>query len=106
MALAATCIPSQITLNTHTQTDLGCFPNDPILFVTEFYGIGLGVIGLVGMLFLIIGGYNLVLSRGDPNRVNVGKSYIVYAIIGILLAVFGFIFMQVVAADILKIPGF
>lgn len=87
-------------------TDFGCIPNDPVGFVGRFYGIGLGMIGLVGLVFLIIGGYHILISRGDPEQLNTGKSYITYAIIGILLAIFGFVFVQVIAADILKIPGF
>lgn len=87
-------------------TDFGCIPNDPIGFVGRFYGIGLGLIGLVGLLFLIIGGYHILISHGDPEQLNTGKSYITYAIIGILLAIFGFVFIQVIAGDILKIPGF
>ncbi len=87
-------------------TDFGCIPNDPIGFVSKFYGIGLGLIGLVGLSFLIIGGYHILMSQGNPEQLNVGKSYITYAIIGILLAIFGFVFIQVIAGDILKIPGF
>lgn len=88
------------------RTDFGCLPNDPIGFVAKFYGWGLSLIGLVGLVFLIIGGYHILLSRGDPSRLNVGRSYILYAIIGILLAIFGFVFIQVVTSDVLKIPGF
>ncbi len=88
------------------KTDFGCLPNNPVGFVTSFYGWGLGLIGLVGLLFLIIGGYHLLLSRGDPMSVQKGKSYITYAIIGILLAIFGFVFISVIAGNILKIPGF
>jgi len=29
-----------------------------------------------------------------------------YAIIGLLLAIFGFVFVQIIAVDVLKIPGF
>ena len=100
-SIAATCDPVKEIL-----TDFGCIPNDPVGFVAKFYGIGLGLIGLVGLLFLIIGGYHILISRGDPARLHIGKSYITYAIIGILLAIFGFVFIQVVASDILKIPGF
>jgi glutamate racemase len=87
-------------------TSKSSYLNDPIGFVTKFYGIGLGLIGLVGLLFLIIGGYHFLISRGDPEQIHVGKSYITYAIIGIFLAIFGFVFIQVIASDILKIPGF
>lgn len=94
------CLPSE------TATDLGCVPNDPMGFVTKFYGFGLGIIGGVAVLFTIYGGYIILTSQGDPVQLNKGKSYILYAIIGLLLVVFGYVFVQVVAVDILHIPGF
>ncbi len=94
------CLPSE------TATDLGCVPNDPIGFVTKFYGFGLGIIGGVAILFIIYGGYIILTSQGDPVQLNKGKSYILYAIIGLLLVIFGYVFVQVVAVDILHIPGF
>lgn len=87
-------------------TDLGCLPSDPIGFVSKFYSIGLGLIGMVGLVFIIIGGYHIMMSRGNQEQLNTGKSYITYAIIGILLAIFGFVFIEVIAGDIIKIPGF
>lgn len=95
-----TCAPNEIL------TDFGCIPNDPIGFVERFYGIGLGLIGMVALIFIIIGGYFIMTSQGDPNKLQTGKSYITYSIIGVLLAVFGFVFIEVVTGDILRIPGF
>lgn len=87
-------------------TDLGCIPSDPIGFAIKFYGIGLGLIGGVAMLSIIYGGYIILTSQGNPTRLSKGKSYIFYAIVGLLLGIFGFVFVQVLAGDILKIPGF
>lgn len=88
------------------QTELGCIPKDPAGFVGKFYGIGLSLIGGVGLLFIIYGGYIILTSQGQPEMLNKGKSYIFYAIAGILLAVFGFVFVQLVLIDLLHIPGF
>lgn len=96
----ATCSLNDIS------TDLGCLPNDPVGFVQKFYPIGLGFIGGIALLTLILGGYTILTSRGDPGRVNIGKSYIFYSIGGLLLAIFGYVFIQVVLVDILKVPGF
>jgi hypothetical protein len=93
-------------LPTETSTELGCIPNDPVGFVAKFYAIGLSLIGGVSILFIIYGGYLILVSQGNPERINNGKSYIFYAIIGLLLAIFGFVFIQVIAIDILHIPGF
>jgi len=87
-------------------TDLGCIPSNPYDFVSRFYGIGLGLIGGVALLFIIYGGYIILSSQGDPSQLSKGKSYIYYALAGILLAVFGFVFVRVIAVDILHIPGF
>lgn len=86
-------------------TDFGCFPNDPIGFVQKFYGVGLGFIAGLALLALIYGGYVIMTSKGDPLKVNDGKSYIFYAISGLLLAIFGFIFIETIVVDILKVPG-
>lgn len=87
-------------------TDLGCFPNDPIGFVQKFYPVGLGFVGGIALLTLILGGYVILTSKGNPERVNIGKQYIYYSIMGLLLAIFGFVFIEVVIVDILKVPGF
>ena len=89
-----------------TLTDFGCIPNDPSSFVQKFYGIGLGFIGGTALLVIIYGGYLLMTSKGNPDQIRSGKNAIYYSIAGVLLAIFGFVFIQVIAADVLKIPGF
>lgn len=89
-----------------TDIDIACLPNTPSGFVSKFYGIGLGLIGGVSVLFIILGGYFILTSQGDAGRLATGRSYITYAIIGLLLAIFGYVFISVIAIDILRIPGF
>lgn len=91
---------------TEAQTDLGCIPNTVPGFVSAFYGFGLGLIGGVSVLFIILGGYYILTSQGDASKLATGRSYITYAVIGLLLAIFGFVFTTVIAVDILRIPGF
>ena len=87
-------------------TDLGCFPNSPVGFTMKFYGYGLGFIAGIALLSLIWGGYMILTSAGDPGRVRDGKAYIIYAILGLLLAIFGFVFIQTIVVDVLRVPGF
>lgn len=87
-------------------TDFGCIPQNPVLFVQKLYGIGLGLIGGIAILFIIYAGYLIMTSQGNHEQLSKAKSYIFYSIIGLLLAIFGFVFIQVIARDILKIPGF
>jgi hypothetical protein len=88
-----------------TITELGCFPNDPASFVSNFYGVGLSIIGGVSVLFIIYGGYIVLTSQGSPSQLEKGRSYIFYAIAGLLLAIFGYAFFKFIAVDILRIPG-
>ncbi len=83
-----------------------CIPTDVGGFVGTYYGYGLSMIGGVSLLFIMFGGYMILTSKGNPDMLNNGKSYIGYAIIGLLLAIFGFVFTQFITHDILKIPGF
>jgi hypothetical protein len=91
---------------TEIATDFGCFPNDPVGFVQKFYSIGLGFVAGIALVALIIGGYLILTSKGIPERVNNGKAFIYYAIMGLLLAIFGYVFIEVVIVDILHVPGF
>lgn len=84
---------------------IGCVPDDPVDFVKKFYAIGLGLIGSVAVLFIIYSGYLIMFSGGDPDRLSDGKRYLVYSLIGLFLAIFGFLFFTVIAKDILHIPG-
>lgn len=99
-AAPPSCPPDQ------AMTEIGCLSTDPIQFVSSFYGIGLGLIGGVSLLFIIVGGYNILTSRGNPEQVNVGKNYIFYSILGLLLAIFGYLFIEIFLVDILHLPGF
>jgi N-acetylglucosamine-6-sulfatase len=87
-------------------TEVGCIPREPVGFAGKLYRIGLGVIGGLVLLFIIIGGFLMLTSEEKPARLNSGKKFILYAIIGLVLAIFGYIFLEVIAVDILHLPGF
>jgi hypothetical protein len=89
-----------------TITDFGCIPNDPVGFVGKFYGIGLGFIGCIALLGIIYAGYLILTSAGNPTQLEKGKRYLYSSIAGILLAIFAFVFIEVIAVNILQIPGF
>jgi hypothetical protein len=94
------------TISSCVETELGCIPNDPAGFVSKFYGIGLSMIGGISILFIIYGGYIILTSQGNPDKIKNGKSYVIYAVIGLFLAIFGFVLIKLVVVDILHIPGF
>lgn len=90
----------------YLNTDLGQIPCNPAEFATSLYGIGLSFIGVVALLFIVYGGFLILTSQGNPEQINRGKSYITYSIIGVILGVAGYALYQILAIDVVKIPGF
>lgn len=88
------------------RTDFGNIPCTPTGFAQSMYGIGLSFIGIVALLFIVYGGYLILTSQGNPDQISKGRSYITYSIIGILVAVGGYAFYQIVLVNIIKVPGF
>lgn len=98
---------TQCASNQTYSPDLGqCLPNDPSSLAGSIYTVGLGIIGGVTLLFIIYGGYIVMTSQGNPTQVAKGKSYITYAVVGLLLAIFGYVFMEIIVKNVLHIPGF
>lgn len=98
--MAINCAANEIA------TDLGCLPTEPGAFAAKFYSIGLSLVGGLSLLFMLFGAYLILTSQGDFQKLQNGKSYIFYAIFGLVLVVFGVFFLKVIAVDILHIPGF
>lgn len=48
------------------------------------------VIGALAVIFIIIGGFQYVLSGGDPGNTNRAKETILYAIIGLIVSLLAF----------------
>lgn len=87
-------------------TDFGCIPDDPLGFAAKIYSIGLGFIGSIALVFIIYGGYLILTSQGDQLKLGKGKSYIVSAVIGLVMAIAGFAIYQIITVDVIKLPGF
>ena len=54
------------------------------------------LVGAVAVIFLIIGGLRYVVSNGDPKNVTAAKDTILYAIVGIVVAIISFAAVQFV----------
>lgn len=63
--------------------------NRVLLFVVPFAGI---------LLFfaLVFGGYSILMSQGNPEKLKTGKSIITAALIGFALLVFAFFIVRIV----------
>jgi hypothetical protein len=55
--------------------------------ITKGLSITLGVVGALSFLFVVIGGFRYVLSQGDPQAATKAKNTILYALIGLVIAI-------------------
>ena len=60
------------------------------------------LVGAVAVIFLIIGGLRYVISNGDSKAVEAAKNTILYAIIGIVVAIISFALVSFVITSIQK----
>jgi|ETN02SMinimDraft_2_1059926.scaffolds.fasta_scaffold115505_2 hypothetical protein len=56
----------------------------------------LGAISVAALFFFIVGGFILLTSRGNPEKVKTGKDTLVWAIIGLFVAFTSFILVRYV----------
>jgi hypothetical protein len=87
-------------------TIFGCLPSDPNGFAAYLLRFFLGIGGGIAFLATVYGGFYLLTSAGNPERINQGKKIIFYAIAGILVIIFAVFILQFVGIQILGIPEF
>lgn len=66
-------------------------PEDNAIFgpngiLTKAAGILALIVGVASVIMIIIGGFQYVLASGDPTNINNAKNTILYAIIGLVVA--------------------
>ena len=97
LASAAECVPGELSIECGADSAKG--NNQP----TDLFGAGgeggvfrtivnimLFIVGAVAVIMLIIGGIRYVISSGDQNQVTAAKNTILYAIVGIVVAILAF----------------
>jgi len=69
-------------------------------YITIVINVLLGLIGVVAVIMLIIGGFRYVLSQGDEKATKGAKDTILFAIIGIVVAILAFAIVNFVIGAI------
>ena len=59
-------------------------PNGLLTNVAKLIGWAVGAISII---FIVIGGYKYVMSSGDPNAAKSGKETVLFALMGLLVAI-------------------
>lgn len=90
-------------INTGLGVDLG---TDFISSIKDIFGILLSISGGIALLLIIISGYRLIVSGGNPDKVKGAREQLTSAIIGLAFIIFSLVILQLIGVDILRIPGF
>ncbi len=89
-------------------TDLGDFTDsanqgNAVNFILR--GI-FNISGGIAFLYLIYGAFLIMTARGDPVRLNQGRSVLFGAIFGLIFVIVSTLILNLVGGQILRIPGF
>lgn len=69
---------------TQNQADNGIFGTNGI--INKATNLLVMVIGVAAVIMIIVGGIQYTLSTGDPQKINTAKDLIIYAIVGMVIA--------------------
>lgn len=91
-------------------TAIGCIPVLNSDNGTAFAGFilkwGIGVGSGIAFLLIVYGGFMVMTSQGDPNRLKAGQELLTSAISGIILLIFSIFILKFIGIDILGLGNF
>jgi hypothetical protein len=87
-------------------TALGCLPYTYQPFVTTLLRFLIGISGGIALVVMLTGVFRLMTSGGDTKAIQSGRELFSAGVAGLLLVIFSVSLLRLVAADILKLPGF
>lgn len=87
-------------------TAIGCIETTPQGFITQFLTFAIGIAGGIAFLLILFGGFQMMTSAGNPERLTAGKELVGAAISGLLLIIFSLFLLRLIGFSILGIPGF
>jgi len=76
-------------------------PDLPVV-LTRAANILTYLVGSVSVLMVIWGGFRYVISRGDAAQIKVAKETIMYAVIGVIVAIVAFAIVKFIATTLGK----
>jgi len=79
-----------------------CLHPDFITAVSTYYNIAIGLAIILAVIMVIVGGYQMVLSTGNPTIIEKGKKRIQNALFGLGLAILSFVFLNFLNPQIFK----
>ena len=79
---------------------VGQVSTDPESLVKKFVNIFLFAVGALSVIMLIWGGIRYTTSAGDSNKVQAAKNTVLYAIVGLVVAILAYAIVNMVIGKI------
>lgn len=86
-------------------TALGCIKTDPTEFMSWILKNAIALGGGIAFLLMIFGAFQVIISGGDPEKLNSGKEIITSAIAGLIMIIFSVFLLRLIGVEILHIPN-
>lgn len=64
--------------------------------IADVIGVISIVVGVAAVIMIMVGGFKYIISQGDSNSINSAKNTILYAVIGLVVALFAQIIVRFV----------
>ncbi len=87
-------------------TAVGSISTSPAGFTKTLMSVILSIAGAIAIILIIISGYRMMVSQGDPEKIKDAREQLTAAIIGLLFVIFSLVILQVIGVNILGLPGF
>lgn len=87
-------------------TALGCTPVSIDEFTPVLLKFLIGIAGGAALILMIVGAVMVMTGGSNPEQVQRGKEIFTGAITGLLFIIFSVVVLQIIAGDIIKLPGF
>ena len=99
--------PKKATKCLSINTDLGIsLPTDPGELINALLGVVLSAAGGIAIFLIMISGYRMMISQGNPDQIKDAREQLTAAILGLLFVIFSLVILQIIGVNILNLPGF
>ena len=89
--------------STGVKTGLGCLSTNPQILVNTVLPWAIGIGSGIAFLLGLYGALMIVISAGDPEKMQAGKEMITSAVSGLLIIIFAVFILRVIGVDILQL---
>ena len=75
---------------------------DVMYYVNQIINVVLGLLGVVAVVVIILSGVQIATANGDPGKVKKGTQAIMYAVVGLIVALLAFAIVNFVLNNVFK----